>query len=140
MKRHKLFIDENLPPTIGPVIEQMFRRNLMIRSGYQESTHGMKDVPLIEHLSALSFAGIITSDFAQIDTNDDERAALRNAGLHWIGVPKPQAKGIAQISQITAAVISAMPQILAEWPSDPTAFRIYSKPMAKASVPRSELL
>lgn len=140
MTRHKLFIDENLPPAIGPVIEQMFRRQLMVRTGRQESTLGMKDVPLIEHLSALSFAGIITSDFAQIDTNDDERTALRSAGLHWIGVPKPNASGIAQISQITAAVISAMPKILAEWPSQPTAFRVQSKPMAKASAPKSELL
>lgn len=140
MARHKLFIDENLPPQIAPVVERMFQRQLWVRSFQQEGTKGMYDIPLVDHLKALDFHGIITSDFAQVDSNPDERNALREAGFHWIGVPKPKAKGIAQISQITAAVIAAMPQVLEEWPDDPTAFKIKSTSVSKASAPYSEPL
>lgn len=140
MERHKLFIDENLPPQIGPVVEQMFRRQLWIRSFQQENTQGMYDVPLIEHLDSLHYHGIITSDFVQVDDNPDERRALREAGFHWIGVPKPKSRGITQISHITAAVIAAMPRILEEWPDEPTAFRIKSTSISKASAPGREPL
>ncbi|MWV73340.1 hypothetical protein GRS83_01055 [Rathayibacter rathayi NCPPB 2980 = VKM Ac-1601] len=50
-------------------------------------TRGASDVDLLARLAQEDFDGIITRDRKQL-VHDDERTALRRAGLHWVGVDR----------------------------------------------------
>jgi len=81
----KLFIDENLPAQLVRPLSGIFPRD-KFQSSTETGTSGWDDVPLIHELGERGFNAIITLDRHQLD-NPDEREALRDAGLDWIGIP-----------------------------------------------------
>lgn len=119
----KFYIDENLSPLVGEPVERVFRRH-RFRTPAQEHLLGVLDIPLFQDLRSRDFNVIITHDVRQLEENDGERAALRYAGLHWVGLGDPHEPGVDGVALQAAALLAAFPQILPELDTAPSAFHI----------------
>jgi hypothetical protein len=80
------------------------------RTDERGSRHGLDDIPLIQELSARQFDALITRDKNQL-SDPDERRALIDGRVHWIGHKEP-GPGLAGIASLVAGYISAFPHIL----------------------------
>jgi hypothetical protein len=107
----KFFIDENLPPRLTEPLDVVFRGHTF-RSCFHEDLSGTLDIPLFEILRSREFGAIITKDTGQVGRNDDERRALYERGIHWIGVKEPSARGLQLVTAWVASITAAMPHIL----------------------------
>ncbi|WP_053723017.1 hypothetical protein [Saccharothrix sp. NRRL B-16348] len=107
----KFFIDENLPPRLTDPLDVIFRGH-EFRSCLHEGLSGTLDIPLFEILRTREFGAIITKDTGQVGRNDDERRALHERGIHWIGVKEPSARGLQLVTAWVASITAAMPHIL----------------------------
>jgi hypothetical protein len=108
----KFFIDENLPHVLTQPLNALFLGH-EFRSCDDEGFSGVKDIPLFHKIHDRGFCAIITSDSNQVVRNDDERRALHDNKIHWIGVKQPAAKGLHLLATWNANITAAMPHILA---------------------------
>lgn len=118
----KFFIDENLHARLSIPLESVFRSH-KFRSCEKEVLLGELDVALITELGVRGFDAIITLDAAQLRIVE-ERDALRDAGLHWIGLTNPAGAGLSVISALTANIIAGLPKVLDDWRTAPHAYRL----------------
>lgn len=75
---------------------------------------GLGDVALFEEAKKLEIDVFITSDIKQIESSDrsHERKACRDAGIHWIGVPKINgSKGRAKPRGEVASLLGSLTYI-----------------------------
>lgn len=119
----RIFIDENLSPVLADPLAATYRKRVRFDTWKRLGLSGTDDLELFPLLAELDFAMIITKDGAQLD-DDDERAGLADAGLHWLGVPEIEASGTHLIAQQLAVVVPAVGEVLRLWPDQPTAFRL----------------
>lgn len=119
-----IFLDENLSPALTGPLSAVFRRGVTFRNAAQEHQGGVDDLDLIPYLGSRGFGLIVTQDRAQIDSNTRERDALRNAGLSWLGVPPPTAKGVQLLAEQVSVVAPTVGAILLDWPTMPTVYRL----------------
>ena len=105
----KFLIDENLPGALCKHLETLTGgQHVFIRVGKSEVfTSGLLDVELFHRAKAEGVQAVITGDTNQLLGLDrqHERAACRDNGLHWVGIPQqPRATGrqrpTGQISQV----------------------------------------
>ncbi|MGS2588083.1 PIN-like domain-containing protein [Streptomyces hebeiensis] len=108
----RFFLDENETPTILDPLRGVFYDH-EFRSADQELLRGTLDPELIREISSRGFDAIMTQDRNQL-SNREERAALIETGLHWIGHHQPDAVGVLYIVNSAAAYLSAMPHIIKE--------------------------
>ena len=113
------FVDENLPPLIARSLAAIFAHH-RFRSAADEHLNGVDDVHLCADLAARDFEVIITSDRNQL-AHDHERRALKDAHLHWIGLPPITARGAAMVAAQLSLIAPAVAELLSTWPEDPTA-------------------
>ena len=120
--RRKIFVDENLPPLVASALSATFKKHLF-RSATDESLRSVEDVVLCRDLADRDYDAIITGDRNQL-VNTPERVALREAGLHWIGLPAVEATGVEQIAAQLSLTVPAVADLLTSWPEEPTALRL----------------
>lgn len=78
----------------------------------------MDDIPLFSFAAEHGYNAIITKDREQWrDLN--ERAALDESGLHWIGHRTKDHSGLRGLALQAATVISGLAFVLADWRTDP---------------------
>lgn len=120
----RFFLDNNETDAILPVLKLVFPSQ-NFRTAAQESLEDALDIPLFAELKRRGFDAIITRDKNQL-ADPDEKKALRNCGLHWIGHRDPNTEGINIITSLTAGYLSAFPHILKflDHATEPTAFHV----------------
>lgn len=134
MKR--IYIDENLPYHLARHLAEVYRHGVQVRSCKDEGQGGVDDLDLIPHLGACGFEVMITKDFAQVDERPAERDALLAAGLSWVGVPDFQLSGARVVAEQLAVVLPAVGEILLDWPTAPTIYKLREPDHVFASVER----
>lgn len=102
----KFYIDENLTPELGGPLTRIYRGH-QFRLPREEQLGGVEDIALFGDLAMRDFDAIITEDKAQLE-DDNERDALRDSCLHWIGVAKLDGSGISQIASQLAVVLGGV--------------------------------
>jgi PIN like domain len=135
----RFFLDENESEVIlGPLRLLYDSHEFVVWS--DEQLGGLDDVPLFEALAVRGFDALITRDKNQL-SDKNERRALIEAGLHWIGHKEPEA-GLAGLASLTAGYISAFPHILEHLESRPpcTAFHVSRVPRESGQRLRIRLL
>lgn len=118
----KLYIDENLPPAIVSPLAQLHKRH-NFRSWQQESLSGLEDEALFEVLASLGYDGIITQDVRQL-VNDNERTALRENGLHWVGVPQLNEAGVYGTAAVVSMIVIGLPYVFDHLSESPHMYRL----------------
>jgi hypothetical protein len=119
----KFYIDENLSPLIGEPVGRVYRK-YQFRTPVHEGLRGVLDVPLFNDLAIRDFDAIITHDGRQLQEDHGERQALREAGLHWIGLPETKVSGAHGVSILAGTLLAAFPKILPELNGPPSAFHV----------------
>lgn len=120
----KLFLDNNESDAILAPLRAVFIHH-EFRSAEQEGLADYDDLSLFPALAGRQFSAIITRDLNQL-RKPDERAGLRQAGLHWIGHRAPAAEGELAIALTAAAYLAALPFFFDQAPSlsSPHSFRV----------------
>lgn len=106
----KLCLDENINPHLAGSLKNVFRR-LSFTSVVAEGLSGYEDEPLFAALAKKRINGLITLDHKQL-LLDHERQGLKDANLHWIGLPMPEAKGYRQQALIVTSIINGLRAIV----------------------------
>lgn len=134
----KLYVDENIVPTVADALSQVFRRDWFGTPVKENLTGGVLDLDLFNHLQALGYSAIITMDAHQLD-DPAERAALASCGLHWIGFSMTCLAGAGSnaLARQTAMILTGLPYVYDHWASTPTAYLL---PSMKAETPAIEPL
>jgi hypothetical protein len=104
-------LDANETAVILPVLIEVYGNEHTFRTASQEKLAGEDDIPLFAELHRRDFGAIITRDRNQL-RDPDERTALREANLHWIGHKEPKTQGLDIISTLGAGYLAAFPHVL----------------------------
>lgn len=107
----KLCLDENLNRKLAASLHPVFR-SISFTSVHAEGLLHEEDIPLFHELSARGINGLVTLDRNQL--HGDERQALRESGLHWIGLPHPVGRLYQLQAQVVSTVVSGIRSILDE--------------------------
>ncbi|MBF6315751.1 hypothetical protein IU453_03015 [Nocardia cyriacigeorgica] len=107
----KFFLDENLNQQLTRHLGSMFSRGHRFLGVRDLNSQGVDDNELFKLVAGAGVDAFITSDLNQIK-RQHERAACREAGLHWIGVHQAHAKGYHVLAAPAAALIHSLPFIL----------------------------
>lgn len=118
----KLYIDENLPPAIVSPLAQLHKRH-NFRSWQQESLSGVEDEELFQILASMGYDAIITQDVRQL-VNDNERKALRDNGLHWVGVPQLNEAGAHGTAAVVSMIVVGLPYVFEHMEEEPHMYRL----------------
>lgn len=120
----RFFVDENETDAILPPLRATFLQH-EFRGSKEEELGGIDDIPLFAIVAERGFDALITRDSNQLDDRD-ERRALIESGLHWIGHKQPGASGELGIALTSAAYMAAMPHIVSALPTveQPHAFHV----------------
>ncbi|MFT4200494.1 hypothetical protein [Gordonia sp. (in: high G+C Gram-positive bacteria)] len=122
----KFFLDENvnygsLAPLRAVYAEHEFRH------AYDEGFSGVEDIPLFGRLGEQSYDAIITKDRNQL-SDSEERRALFDAGLHWIGHRAKDHKGLKAVSIETATVTAGLIYVLNDLRPEPHSYLLKGIP------------
>lgn len=114
----KFYVDENLPQPVAGCLQTLLRGAEFHNSHDVTGGDGTKDVDLMKRLREEHYDFFITQDLKQM-TIPQERDAVREAGLSWIGVPhmERRVKGrelaaaqIAVLSPVAAHLLQQPPE------------------------------
>lgn len=135
------FIDENLPAPVAQCMHDIFRGVCFTASHQLRDLEGTRDIPLIERLGACGFGAFITQDLKQLRI-PEERRALRNAGMSWIGLPhmERRARGTQLVALQTSILSPVIGSYLQHPPQRPTAYLLKEAATPEQLVLREEQL
>lgn len=135
----KFLIDENVNVAVVDPLRVTFIGH-SFTTVREQRWLGLKDTPLFEAMSAERFDVLVTRDRDQL-TDPSERTALRDHGLHWVGVKPPKFPGIKGLALETAALVAGLPYVLEGLPfPGPTAFHVRGLPSEPSQRLKSEPL
>lgn len=122
----KVYLDENLPSFAAQPLAQVYPMH-RFRTPDDEDLRGVEDIPLLSTLRVREFDAIVTRDRAQLkDVN--ERSAVAESGLRWIGVPDKKLKGLEQITVTISTLIAGLRFVFEHQPTGPTSYELKSIP------------
>lgn len=128
----KFFVDENVNAACLPPLSALYTEH-EFRHAHGEGLSGVEDIPLFGKLGEQGYDAIITRDRNQL-TDEEERHALFDAGLHWIG---HKAKGhagllglVIETSTVTAGLGFVLPDIITR--SEPYSYLLKGIPTEQA--------
>jgi hypothetical protein len=107
----KFFLDANETSVILPVLKEVFGTEHTFRTAGEEKLSDVDDIPLFAELRKRRFDAIITRDRNQL-RDPNERQALRDAKLHWIGHIEPKVSGLEIITTLGAGYLAAFPHVV----------------------------
>ncbi|WP_445227945.1 PIN-like domain-containing protein [Corynebacterium sp. H127] len=103
-------IDANESPLVCRTWETLFRPHEFVHIR-DLNLNTLPDIELYSELVNHEFDALITRDRRQL-VNPDERQALEQSGLTWIGHKEPKGQGIQLISQLISSYCLALPHII----------------------------
>lgn len=106
----RLCLDENMNRKLATSLRPVFR-GIGFTSVHEEQLLHEEDIPLFRELSSRGIDGIVTLDRQQL-LQHEERQALRESGIHWIGLPHPDGRRYQIHAQVIATVVSGIRAIL----------------------------
>jgi len=118
----KFFLDENVSVGCLKPLEALYGEH-EFRHAYKEGLGGTKDVPLLGMLSQQGYDAIITKDRTQL-RDDEERRAIFDAGLHWIGYAAKGVKGLRGLATETATLTVGLVYVLADLRPEPHVYKL----------------
>ncbi|HVU72044.1 MAG TPA: hypothetical protein VHE83_03695 [Mycobacteriales bacterium] len=108
----KILLDENVPKQLLEPLDLALGDHVVHHVddlGWKRK----KDLILFRDARIRSFNVIVTNDKGQL-ADEDERKALRNAGLHYVGYPDaPRNSGRGGWARVLGSVLGAMPYVIA---------------------------
>lgn len=116
------FIDENTIPDIAIPLGNVYTRH-KFKTARDWSLLGVEDVHLFKDLQQRECDAIITFDSMQLQ-RDEERTGLRDAGLHWIGIPQIRAGGTQLVAILTAITVAGLHNVIDKWAPEPHAYQL----------------
>ncbi len=108
--RPKLYVDENLSHKLAGVMRATYPR-AVFRSHIEEGLREYQDVALINEIAARGFSAIITLDSRQL-LNTEERNALKDCDMAWVGMGSLDAHGIELHAEMTSVLVANMPTVI----------------------------
>lgn len=115
------YVDENLSPDLAHSLGRIFRQHRFLTPA-ASGLLGVDDLNLFIDLASRGVECLITLDKMQLE-NPDERAGLRSAGLHWLGVATTTGAGVQIIASHLGMAAPAVAYVLQNWHPHPTAYR-----------------
>ena len=117
----RFYLDANLAPDLSEALSSVFTRD-RFRSAKRENLLNEQDLPLFLELQSRQFDAIITLDLKQVE-NVKERAGLRGARLHWVGLEQEDA-GQAVVASLASKAFIGVARLSELWPEQPHMFRV----------------
>lgn len=102
----RFYLDENFPPHLVHPLRNIYTTH-EFTAWSEEGLGSTLDVDLFPELAKRGYGAIITRDRQQLK-NADERAALLDAGLRWVGLRETKLAGLAMISITAASLIAGL--------------------------------
>jgi hypothetical protein len=134
----KFYLDENFPPGILDTIALIYGDH-EFRSWKDEGLESMLDVPLFGTLKDRGFDALVTRDRQQL-RKTDERQALRDSELVWIGLRDLKLKGTAKLATTTASLIAGLGHVIDDSRIAPVGYLINNVPHQPSQRIKSFLL
>lgn len=106
----KLCLDENISPKVAAALSCVVKAPDQIASILSLGLGGKDDIEVFDALHLAGFDGLVTRDLRQL-TRENERRALSQAGLTWIGIPHPPGRGAEVWIADVATIASAIPVV-----------------------------
>ncbi len=122
----KVYLDENLPPFVAKPLSVVYQDHSFSTCA-DEGLRGVEDIPLMRTLRERGFDAIVTRDRAQLK-NPDERRAVAEAGLRWIGVADKRLRGLEQITITVSTLVAGMRFVFMHEPGGPTSYSLQNVP------------
>jgi PIN domain-containing protein len=123
----RFFLDNNLSHRLIAPIAALLPGHTCC-SARDEGLTAVDDIPLFAELKSRDFDAIITRDRSQL-SNIDERQALVDSGLHWLGTKDTKVGGLKGVSldcaSITVGLAIVLPDLLS---GHQHAFTFYALP------------
>ncbi|OLR89833.1 PIN-like domain-containing protein [Actinokineospora bangkokensis] len=108
----KFFIDHNLSPRLIPNVAAIHGAQ-QFSCARDEGLAAVDDIPLFAELRGRGFDAIVTRDANQL-ADPQERIALIESGLHWIGLRGAKVAGLAGLALDSAAITVGLTLVLPE--------------------------
>lgn len=103
----RFFLDENVNQQLITPLSGMFGGHEFV--GVRElGTKGLDDIALYPAVAEAGCDALITHDLMQL-RRSEERAACRDAGLHWLGVHKVNTRGFHALAGPASVIIHGLP-------------------------------
>lgn len=102
----RFYLDENFPPDLVHPLRAIYTEH-EFAAWSEEGLGSTLDLDLFPELTNRGFEAIITRDRQQLK-KPEERAALLDAGLRWIGLRETKLAGLAMISITAASLIAGL--------------------------------
>lgn len=106
----RFFLDNNLSPRLAAPIAAILPGH-SCGCAREEGLTAVDDIPLFAELSSRNFDAIITRDRNQL-ADREERQALVESGLHWLGTKDTQVGGLLGISLDCASITVGLAIVL----------------------------
>lgn len=120
----RILVDENIPPLVAQTLRSAFIGHEFLSAHDNPPRYvGVDDIELFARLGQDGFGAIITQDRNQV-RDSDERAALRQYNLHWIGLQAKRHGGVKGIAMSAATLMAGMPFVLTDWRDVPHLYRL----------------
>lgn len=122
----RVYLDENLPPFVAQPLSVVY-------SGHDFATHqsegltGVEDVDLLSALRSRGFEAIVTRDRMQL-RDPDERRAVIQSGLRWVGIRDKKLSGLQQVTITVSTLIAGMRFVFDHEPDGPASYHLHSVP------------
>ncbi|MDQ1135222.1 hypothetical protein QE410_000021 [Microbacterium sp. SORGH_AS 1204] len=125
----KFFLDENFPPLVAEALVAVYGTLHEFASAYSDRARyvSVLDPELMPMVSEAGFHAIVTLDRQQLRRHE-ERKAIFDARLHWIGLTMNGPAGPDGIAWLTSSLLAALPHLLDHYPSGPQVYRLKGAP------------
>ena len=125
----KVYLDENLPPFVARPLAVVYQEHTFA-TFEDEELQGVLDIPLMRTLRERGFDAIVTKDRNQLK-DPEERRAVAESGLRWIGVADKKLKGLEQIAITVSTLIAGMRFVFTHEPEGPTSYALHTVPIGE---------
>lgn len=125
----RFFFDENFPPLVTEARVAVYGTNHDFVSAYDDPARyvSVLDPDLIPLIRGGGFDAIVTFDRQQLK-RPEERKAVFDAGLHWIGLRMKAPQGPDGIAWLCASILAALPHLLDHVSVAPQVYRLKGAP------------
>lgn len=122
----KFLVDQNANYQTPRTLNDFFNEHSFDHA-YDKGWGALKDVALFAAMRDEGYGAILTRDRRQLVV-PEERAALRQHGIHWIGFKAPSQAGLVGLALETSTILSGLPYVIAHLAQQPMACEIRSVP------------
>lgn len=121
----RFFLDENFPPLVADALVAVYGLEHAFSSAYEDRGRyaSVLDIPLMPLVRDAGFDAIVTFDRQQM-AKAEERKAVFDAGLHWVGLKMNAPEGPDGIAWLSSSMLAALPHLIDHTPDAPQVYRV----------------